>query len=80
MKRIEVKWLDAGCEFTNLTLEDAKSLCPMPRKNIGYLVCKDNKKLVMCFGFIEDEDKHQTVHDVTLVIPKGMITSIKELK
>jgi len=74
LPRVEVEWLDAGLESHNLSLEDARAILCMPRKNAGYLLLRDKKKVIICAGFIDD--KGQTVCDQTLVIPKGCVKAI----
>lgn len=71
---VEVEWVDAGLESHNLSLEDARELKSMLRKNAGYLLRRDKKKVVLCAGFIED--KGMRVCDQTLVIPGGCVKAI----
>lgn len=68
---VEVVWWDAACEFHQISLEEAKGLSPILRKNVGYLLSKDKEKLNMSFGIISD-----TVYDTVLTIPIKIVKSI----
>lgn len=81
MNLVEVEWLDAACENQlNLSAEDAQKLHPMARKNTGYLIYKDKEKLIMCFGYMEDVDRHSGIYETTLVIPRSVVTNIRKLQ
>ena len=80
MKKVLVRWLDAGMETCHLSLEEAKNVTPMPRENVGFLLDQTEEKLVLSFGFIQDNQHHgQTLWDATLVIPSGFILEVIEL-
>ena len=76
-KVVLVKWLDAGCESTQLNEASAKKVSPMPRENVGYLLEDNEEKVVVVFGIIADGDHR--VYDQTLVIPRGIVLEVKEL-
>ena len=80
MKLVEVSWLDAGFEATNMELEQAKQLTPKFRKNAGYLIEENDSKLILCFGFIEDREHQKTIYDGVLVIPRGWVEKVKKLE
>ena len=80
MKIVEVEWLDAGCERGVMPLEQVRGLTPMPRKNVGYLTSETEERIVVSFGWIADNEHHTQGYEDNLVIPKGMLVSIKELK
>jgi len=73
---VEVVWVDAGLEGHQLSIDDARQINPMPRKNVGYLLLKDKERVVLCAGFIKDREQKMEVCDQTLVIPRGCIQSI----
>jgi len=75
MKLVEVFWVDAVMEDDYLNFGGASALLPIERSNLGYLVCDDTKRVIISSGLV-GEDKL----DDTFVIPKGSVTSIKELK
>ena len=80
MKLVEVIWLDAGFETTQMDLEQAKQLTPMVRKNAGYLIENTDSKIILVFGTVEDKEHQKTVYDGTLVIPRGWVEEIKSLE
>ncbi len=81
MKIVMVEWIDAACEtHGQLSLEAVEALTPLSRRNVGYLVREDKDKIVLSFGDIADKDHQCSAYDVSLVIPRGTIKSIKELK
>ena len=80
MEIVEVTWLDAGLESKQMTIDEAKTLSPMVRVNVGYLLHKAKDKLILCGGFIEDLDCEKKVCDQNLVLPIGMVQNIKKLK
>lgn len=77
MEIIEVTWLDVGLESARLHIDEAKTIHPMVRKNVGYCIELSYEKLVMAFGIIEDIDRDKTVCDQTLVIPRSTVKEIK---
>ena len=53
---------------------------PMPRKNVGFLLAQTEEKVVLGFGFIQDEQHSgQTLWDGILVIPNSFVVVVKEL-
>ena len=77
---VEIEWLDAGLENIQMDYEGACSISPMPRKNCGYLIQKDKEKVIIVFGIIQDRDHKGTLYDQILIIPRGIVTKITELK
>ena len=80
MNIVKITWLDAGFENTNMHLEQVKCMTPMLRENVGYLIMNNKKQVILSFGFIHDKEHGHEVWDGTLVIPKGMIVKIEQLK
>lgn len=78
---VEVFWLDAGMEETQLDKENALDLSLMPRKNAGYLLQNRDDKVILCFGVIKDND-HQgkEILNKILVIPRSIIVKLRRLK
>ena len=79
-KVVEVVWLDAGLESLQLSVGEAQGLTSMERRNVGYCIVNDEQKVILVFGFIEDRDRHGEACDQTLVIPRGLIKSVRELE
>lgn len=80
MRKVEVEWRDAGLESMHITEEEARKLTAMPRRNVGYLLEDNKENIVLVFGIIQDRERHGEVLDQVLIIPKGMVDEIKELK
>lgn len=75
--KVEVVWLDAGFENSNMCIDEAKGLHPLERSNVGYFVSDAEDILCMAFGGIKDIDKNHCVYSDILIIPLGMVKSIK---
>ena len=73
----EVEWLDASLESLHLILEDARKTMVVVRKNSGYLLFRDKKRVVICSGFLGDNG--HIFCDQTLVIPRGCVKEIRFL-
>jgi len=80
MELVEVEWIDAGCETQNLSQEEALNLHGLTRRNVGYLLMDTEERVIICFGKIDDLDRHSGVLDTTLVIPRGIVRVVKPLK
>lgn len=78
MKVVEVLWQDAVMEDDFRNPEAAVNQQPMNRRNVGYLVLDGEEKVIICYGILSEENG-SVRYDDRFVIPKGMITSIKEL-
>ena len=79
MNRVEVTWLDAGCEHEHLDIERAPDITLMERMNVGYLLTDNDERVVLCFGTIQDHDHNATTTSDTLVIPRGDVKRITPL-
>lgn len=77
LQLVEVIWLDAGLETAQMELEHAKEIKPMLRKNVGYQLLYDKENIIICFGIVTD--KGLCVTDQTLIIPRPMVTEIRQL-
>ncbi len=77
-KIVLVKWDDASSTSDNISLKVAQELTPVPRVNVGYLVYENNELIKICCGFYLEGDSIREA-DHTLIILKGMITSLKYL-
>jgi len=77
--KVEIIWLDAGLENSNMPIKEAKELTPMTRKNVGYLLKNNIVAVRLAFGWIIDKDKHCEVCSDVLVIPSGCVVDIVPL-
>lgn len=73
MKVVEVHWDDAWHCQSDYTLKDAKRLKPHPTKSIGYLIKRDERVCI-----IAQSQDGESLSEV-LVVPSGMVKSVKEL-
>ncbi len=78
LKIVLVKWDDASSTSDNISLKSAEGLAPVPRVNVGYIIYEDDKLVKICCGFYLEGDSIREA-DHTLIILKGMITSLKYL-
>ena len=79
MQPIQVDWLDAAGEAQHIPPEDAATLQPLLRANVGFLLDEREDAIVLCAGVILDQDSQCMGCEGTVVIPKGMIVSKREL-
>jgi len=75
--KVEVFWIDAGFENSNMSLCEAGKLHPLERSNVGYLVNDKDGVVRISFGKIEDIDKDYCVASDILIIPQSLVTKIK---
>jgi len=76
---VQVRWLDAFSEEAHIGIDFAQTLNPLERSNTGYLIDKNDERVIIAFGTIWDKDKKLMALDRTLVIPKGMIIEVAPL-
>ena len=76
MKIVELDWIDAWHTAGEMTAEEAKSLKPMRRKSVGYLLHQSESVYVIASGFIEKcGDGIESYCDFD-VIPIDFVTSM----
>jgi hypothetical protein len=75
VQKVEVFWWDAQCEHLLLNGEGCHTLSPVLRSNLGYLVVKDDSKLVLSFGVARHSDGD--LYDCNFVIPTSMVKEIR---
>lgn len=80
MEIVEIIWLDAGFENSNMPFEQAEELYPMERTSVGYLVSEGEDVLRLAFGIVNDKHHHCSVLSDILVVPRGDVKNIKRLK
>jgi len=78
-KIIEVEWWDACLEEATVPT-NLPDLDPLKRRNVGFCICDDKEKITLTYGIIENLYKGEHAHDMRFSIPKGSITSVRELK
>ena len=76
---IQVDWLDAAGEAQHIPPEDAATLQPLLRANVGFLLDEREDAIILCAGVILDQDNQCMGCEGTVVIPRGMIVSTREL-
>lgn len=74
---VEVDWIDAQCGFENCTVEELIELAPCLTKSSGYLVYKDDEKVILCFMLFNACVKHYQIIPARLV---KKITIMKKRK
>ncbi len=79
MKIVEITWLDASMETGTIFLELAKTLSCVQRTNVGYIIEKNEEKVIFCFGTIYDKEHDKSGLCDTMVIPAGDVIKIKYL-
>ncbi len=80
MKIVEVLWYDAACESATVSLSDAEKINPLKRTSVGYLILENKEKVIISFGMIFDKEHNADSYQDTLVVPRGDVKEIKELK
>ena len=79
-KLVEVTWLDAWGDDAHLEEEAVTNFAPVERRNVGFLMRGDETKVIITQGIINNLFAGKTFMDGIVVIPRGMITAIKDLK
>jgi len=67
---VEVVWGDAWISTDDISVKKAKSLKPVKRRTIGYLVAENKECVVLCTDIYDKEPK--TVN-APMVIPWGWV-------
>ena len=79
MKTVEVCWIDAWNDSEELTVNDAQALRPIKRRQVGYLLKQSDVAIVLAAGVYEKvPDGIDSFCDV-VVIPMGIVTSVRVL-
>jgi hypothetical protein len=74
---VEVIWDDAILEHEYKCIEGIDDMKPQRRCNAGYLAREDDDCIVISFGMLYGS---AVQYDANLLIPKGMVREIRELK
>lgn len=69
---VEVKWVDAFIDTSDLSIKEAKKLKPITRFTVGYLIAENEDCLILSTDYFP---KKKTVKEIsaTMVIPTGWI-------
>ena len=78
-KRVKIYWLDIVSNSEWSSLEKAKSEVPSICEDTGYLLYKDQKKLIIFASHSFDDDGTLTVGNTT-VYPRSVVKKIEVLK
>jgi hypothetical protein len=77
LDRVEVFWVDAAYpKGSQISEGAAKSIAPVPRKNIGYIIKEDETEMTITFGTYDFKCQE---YDRTISIPKKSIEKYVEL-
>ena len=79
MQSVQIDWLDAAGETQHIPPEEAATLQPLLRVNLGFVLDERDDAIVICSGIINDQDSQCLGCEGTTVIPRGMIQEIREL-
>ena len=71
-------WQDAWADDAQLELDAVLDLVPALRVNKGFVVKEDDKVVILTQGTVDKGLTGKTLVDGVVVIPKTMITEIKE--
>ena len=74
MKLLKITWEDAVTihDITH-SLEEIKKFNLIQAETIGYLVCEDNKKIVLCSLVFYTKDNNEKYYKTLHIIPKKSI-------
>ena len=79
LQLVQIDWLDAAGESQHIAPEEAATLQPLLRVNLGFVLDDREDAIVICAGLINDPDNQCIGCDGTTVIPRGMIREVREL-
>ena len=77
---VEVTWEDAQSESAHISVEVAKDICPLLRKNYGIILCDEEGKLNMCGGIILNADSSLNSVSGSFSIPRVNIKMIRVIE
>ena len=69
---VEVKWADAWIDTEDILISDAKSLKPVMRSTVGWLVSDNENEIILSTDIYHSLKEREYVNSI-MVIPKGMI-------
>lgn len=69
---VEVKWEDAWIDTQDILISDAKSLKPVIRSTVGWLVSDNENEIILSTDVYHSFKEREYVNSI-MVIPKGMI-------
>jgi len=79
LKKVEVIWLDAWSDEARLELGAVTNIELIESHNVGYLIKGDDEKIILTQGTINNLFHDKMFMDGFVVIPRGMIKTIKVL-
>ena len=79
-KRVKIYWLDIVSNSEWSSLEKAKSQVPSICEDTGYLLYKDQKKLIIFASHSFDDDDGSLTVGNTTVYPRSVVKKIEVLK
>ena len=69
---VEVKWADAWIDTEDILISDAKSLKPVMRSTVGWLVSDNENEIILSTDIYHSLKEREYVNSI-MGIPKGMI-------
>ena len=78
-KTVKITWLDIVSNSEWIALDKSKEQVPLTCYDIGYLLYKDKKKLIIFTSHSFDDDGSLTVGNTT-VYPRSVVKKIEVLK
>ncbi len=80
MRIVEVTWEDAQSESALTSIEVAKDLQPLLRKNYGFIVCEEDGKLNICSGTILNDDGSTNSVSGSFSVPRVNVKCIRVIE
>ena len=77
LKEVKIIWIDAWGDDAHLELGAVANFIPIERANKGFLIRGDEDKVIITQGTIDNLYAGKTFVDGFVVIPRGMVKSIK---
>jgi hypothetical protein len=74
MKIIEVHWQDAFIDTGDMSIKKARTLKPIKRFTVGYLISENDDCLVLSTDYFPNKKKKVTEISATMVIPRSWIS------
>jgi len=74
MRIVEVTWEDAQSSLDIYTIEELKKIPTITTKSCGYLIDKNEERIILGFMVFDNLIKHHQI------IPMAMVRTIKEIR
>lgn len=74
MKIVEVRWLDAWIDTSDISIKEAKKQKPVERFTVGYLVEEREDCLILSTDYFPKKKNRVKEVSALMVIPMGMVS------